>query len=199
MNKTGRPMLTRRIFTVLGAAFAITAASRPSWGARAVAVDGDDAVSPRLLALGDGWEEAGRAFEAQRHVTYYKDMEPGIMRAYSTYAPELVALRDKTRAMLSVAAELFWEPSRSRADVLLKYHVIDDLCSWRVVHNEAAIIAAGGPWWHGIVEREAEVFGLHLNYFWLSEAPPYAEIDGDRNSPKWAAVGRWRTERYSRV
>jgi len=99
--------------------------------------------------------------------------------------------------MLAAANDVFLEPSRTRADVLLKYHVMDDLSGWRIVHDQDYIIAAGGGVWHRIVEREAEAFGLDLNYFWLWEAPLHAKIDGERNSQKWAAVSRWRTERHA--
>lgn len=190
-------MLTRRIFTALGAAFAITAASRPSCGARAVSVDGDDAVSPRLHALADQWEAAGQEFERCRHAAFYMDMPPGVRRGYLMYEPPLLALREATRAMYEAANEVFQERSRTRADVLLKYHVMDDALNWRFGGNMDAVIAAGGASWHVIVGREAAAFGLDLNHFWLWEASPDATIDGDRNSPKWAAISRWRIERYA--
>lgn len=190
-------MLTRRIFTALGAAFAITAACRPSWGARAAAVDGADTVSPRLTALADQWEAAGREFERCRHAAFYKDMPSGVRRGYLMYEPPLLALIAATRAMYEAANEVFQERSRRGSDVLLKYHVMDDAMNWRFGGNTDAIIAAGGATWHIIVDREAKAFGLDLNAFWLWEASPDATIDGDRNSPKWAAISRWRTGRYA--
>jgi hypothetical protein len=180
-------MLTRRTFTMLGTALVSAMACRPSWAARAFAVDLDGLVSPRMIALGDSWEEAGRSYEVLR------DAAAG----FSCDAPALIAIRDATRAMLAAADYIFLEPSRTRGDVLLKYHVMDELGGRRTVHDSDCIMAAGGAQWHRIVEQEAEAFGLDLNYFWLWEMPPYAKIDGERNSPKWAAVSRWRTERYA--
>jgi hypothetical protein len=192
-------MLTRRIFTALGAAFAITAACRPSWGARASAVDGTDTVSPRLSALADQWLAAGQEFDRCRHAAFYKDTPSGVRRGYLMDEPPLLALREATRAMYEAANAVFQERSRTRADVLLKYHIMDDAMNWRFGGNTDAIIAAGGATWHIIVDREAKAFGLDLNAFWLWEASPDATIDGDRNSPKWAAISRWRTEQYSRA
>jgi len=192
-------MLTRRTFTLLGATLVSAMACRPSWGARAVTIDEDGPVSPRLVALGDAWEVAGRAYEAQRHATFREGARDGTLRCYDLDAPERIPVVRATRAMLTAADDVFLEPSRTRADVLLKYHVMDDLSGWRVVHDSDYIIAAGGVVWHRILEREAHAFGLDLNYFWLWEAPPHATIDGERNSPKWAAVSRWRTERHAAI
>lgn len=180
-------MLSRRTFTLLGTALMSAMTCRPSWGARAFAIDVDGPASSRLAALGDAWEVAGRAYEVRRKATFH--LEHG--------APELLAVKDAARVMLLAANDVFREPSRTRADVLLKYHVMDELGGFRVVHDSDAIIAAGGAQWHRIVEQEAETFGLDLNYFWLWEAPPHAKIDGKRNSPKWAAISRWRTERHA--
>lgn len=188
--------MTRRIFTALGAAFAITAACRPSWGARVVSVDGEDAVSPRLHVLADRWEAAGQEFERCRYAAFYWDMPTGVRRGYLMDEPKLLALREATRAMYEAANEVFRERSRTRADVILKYHVMDDALNWRFGGNTDAVIEAGGATWHVIVGREATAFGLDLNRFWLWEASPHATIDGDRNSPKWAAISRWRTEQY---
>ncbi len=190
-------MLTRRIFTALGAAFAITAACRPSWGARGAAVDGADAVSPRLTALADHWEAAGQEFERCRHAAFYIDIPSGVRRGYLMYEPPLLALIEATRRMYEAANAVFQERSWTGADVLLKYHVMDDAMNWRFGGNTDAIIAAGGATWHIIVAREAKAFGLDLNAFWLWEASPDATIDGDRNSPKWTAISRWRIERYA--
>ncbi len=189
-------MLTRRIFTTLGAAFALTAAGRPSWGARAASIDGDAIVSPRLSALADIWEAAGKEFERHRHAAFYFDMPSGIRRGYLMDEPKLLALREATRAMYEAATEVFQERSRTRADVLLKYHVMDDALNRRFGGNTDAVIAAGGATWHVIVDREARSFSLDLNPFWLWEASPHATIDGDRNSPRWAAISRWRSEQY---
>lgn len=190
-------MLTRRIFTALGAAFAITAACRPTWGVRAASVDWDDTVSPRLTALADQWEAAGQEFERCRHAAFYVDMPTGVRRGYLSYEPPLLALIAATHRMYEAANEVFQERSRTRADVLLKYHVMDDALNWRFGGNTDAVIAADGATWHVIVDREAKAFGLDLNPFWLWEASPDAMIDGDRNSPKWAAISRWRIERYA--
>jgi hypothetical protein len=189
-------MITRRIFTAFGVAFATVAACGPSWGTRVFALD-DGRISPRLHALGDAWEIAARAYEAQKFATFHEGVPKGGTRAYMTEAPELVAWRASYRRLLAAGNDLFVEPSQTRADVILKYHIMDDLSSWRHVPDDNALIETGGVAWHRIVEREAEAFGLKLNFFWLWEAGPYAEIDGDRNSPAWAAVARWRTERYA--
>ena len=189
-------MLTRRIFTALGAAFALTAACRPSSGARAASIDGDGVVSPRLHVLADRWEAAGQEFERYRYAAFYMDMPSGVRRGYLMDEPKLLALREATRAMYEAATEVFQERSRTRADVLLKYHVMDDALNWRFGGNTDAVIAAGGATWHDIVDREATSFSLDLNPFWLWEASPYATIDGDRNSPRWAAISRWRSEQY---
>lgn len=190
-------MLTRRIFTALGAAFAITAACRPSWGARAASIDGDGGVSPRLSVFADRWEAAGQEFERCRQAAFYIDMPSGIRRSYLMDEPLLLALREATRAMYEAANAVFQQRSHTQADVLLKYHVMDDALNWRFGGNSDAVIAAGGASWHVIVAREAQAFGLDLNPFWLWEASPHATIDGDRNSPRWAAISRWRTERYA--
>lgn len=179
-------MHTRRAFTMLGTALMSAIACRPSWGARAFAIDVDGPVSPRLSVLGDAWEVAGRAYEVRRKATFHLEHD----------ARELLAVKDAARVMLVAANQVFRELSRTRADVLLKYHVMDELGGSRVVHDSDAIMAAGGAQWHRIVEQEAQTFGLDLNYFWLWEAPPHARIDGERNSPKWVAISRWRTERH---
>lgn len=187
-------MLTRRSFTLLGTALVSAMACRPSWGARAFAADLDGPVSPRLVAFGDAWEVAGRAYEEQRYSSFHIWAAQGRTGSYGADdTPQQIAVRPATRAMLAAANDIFHEPSRTRADVLLKYHVIDDLCDRRIVHDQDYIAAAGGGVWHRIVEQEAEAFRLDLNYFWLWEAPPHAKIDGERYSPKWAAVSRWRT------
>ena len=151
-------------------------------------------VSPRMALLADAWEVTGAEYEAVRHETFQIGVVPGLRRAFvDANCPELVHFRNVTAKMLDAVDVMMREPSRTRSDVLLKYHVMDMFMGERPVHDMQAIVAAGGAVWHDIVEHEAESFGLSLNYFWLSENGPFARIDGDRESPLWAEIARWRT------
>ncbi len=189
-------MLTRRIFTVLGAAFATTAACRPSWGARAVAFGISDALSTRHAALAEVWDAAARVYDRCKSEVY-EGRQPKILLGRRPDWDEAIAdWVASYRAMLSAANGIFQEPARNSADVILKYHLMDDLAWFRFERLSDSLEAAGGYTWHFIVEREAAAFGLDLNPFWYWEVSPYATIDGNRHSPKWAAVGRWRTEQY---
>lgn len=90
-----------------------------------------------------------------------------------------------------MTVDVLYEPSRSQGDVIFKYHVVDMLQSWRPVGNWL--------WVNGQdlklcqqLEREAEQFGVAVNPFWYKMPSAFAMIDGDRHSPKWAVISRWR-------
>lgn len=190
-------MLTRRLFTVLGAASLSVFALRPSWAVPASEDRGTWSVSPNLHGLADAWEATGLDYERCRHEAFFKNAPPMTMWGYIKGAPQFEQWEKSYRTMLAAVDDVFKEPSRTRADVILKYHVMDDLAGARCVRNDDAIIEAGGAYWHRILSCEAERFALDLHPFWLGEGSPYAMIDGDRNSPKWAVVSRWRTERHT--
>lgn len=189
-------MLTRRLFTALGTASLSVFALRPSWAVPATEGQGAWSVSPRLHRLADAWEATGKEYERCRHEAFFKNAPPSTMWVYVKGAPQFVRFEQSYRTMLTAVNDVFNERSRTRADVVLKYHVMDELASYRCVRNDDAIIEAGGAYWHRILSREAERFALDLHPFWLGEGSPYAMIDGDRNSAKWEAVSRWRTERH---
>lgn len=189
-------MLTRRLFTVLGTASLSALTLRPSWAMPARVAGGLGEVSPRLQRLADAWEATGQDYERCRQEAFFKYAPPMTMWGYIKGAPQFERWEQSYRAMLAAVNDVFNERSHTRADVILKYHVMDELASYRCVRNDDAIIEAGGACWHRILSREAERFALDLHPFWLGEGSPYAMIDGDRNSPKWAAVSRWRTERH---
>lgn len=185
-------MITRRIFTV-GAATAATAVSYGLPQAQAN-IASQIGVSPRMALLADAWEATALEYDAVRHETFQIDVVPGLRRAFvDANCPELVHFRSVTAKMLDAVDVLMREPSRTRSDVLLKYHVMDMFMGKRPVHDMQAIVTAGGAVWHDIVEHEAKAFGLQLNYFWLSENGPFAQIDDDTESPLWTEIARWRT------
>jgi hypothetical protein len=190
-------MLTRRLFTVLGTASLCALALRPSWAVPASEDRGAWSVSPRLQRLADAWEATGQDYERCRHEAFFKNAPPMTMWGYIKGAPQFDRWEKSYRTMLAAVDDVINEPSRTSADVILKYHVMDDLAGARCVLNDDAIIEAGGAYWHRILSREAERFTLDLHPFWLGEGSPYAMIDGDRNSRKWAAVSRWCTDRYA--
>lgn len=190
-------MLTRRVFTILGTGFVSALAFRPAFATSAREGEGLGEVSPNLRLLADAWEATGQDYERCRHEAFFKNAPPMTMWGYIKGAPQFDRWEKSYSSMLAAVDDVFKEPSLTCADVILKYHVMDDLGGARCVRNDDAIIEAGGAYWHRILSREAERFALDLHPFWLGEGSPYAMIDGDRNSAKWAVVSRWRTERHT--
>ncbi|KAB2912705.1 MAG: hypothetical protein F9K29_18265 [Hyphomicrobiaceae bacterium] len=187
-------MLTRRRFSVLVTALAIVAACRPSWAMRGRAPD--DQVSGRLAELADAWEEAARTCERVREEVFQHDPVSMSCRLYvDSHCAELRAWRAAKQGLVDASVALLREPARQPADVVLKYHIIDMHYGWRPIDDDMWIAAGGGALYRS-VEREADRFGVAINPFWRPHSLRYARIDGDRNSPKWAAISRWRTEQY---
>lgn len=152
-------------------------------------------VSPQMAQLADCWEESSRISEALRCKTYYFGEPVRSTRVYcSSSDPAVVSYRETLHRMLDDAGRIFLEPSRTRSDVILKYHVMDMFSFSRPVLDDAAYIAAGGIAWHRIIEREADIFGLDLNCWWRGGNPLYAQINSDRYSALWSEVARWRSE-----
>lgn len=99
--------------------------------------------------------------------------------------------REAERSFVYMTVDVLEEPSRSQGDVIFKYHVIDMLHRWRQV----------GHWlWVGArdlklaqqLEQEAEQFGVAISPLWGKTPSPFATIDGERHSPRWAVISRWR-------
>ena len=84
------------------------------------------------------------------------------------------------------------EPAHGRADVILKYHVLDRLSFTGAVDVEALFVEEGGNDWYLTVEREAKQASLDINRFWRWGSNCYARIDGDRQSPQWKLIAKWR-------
>jgi hypothetical protein len=95
-------------------------------------------------------------------------------------------LRDLTDAVLRV-------PSRSRADVILKYFVMPG----PIVPPEEAISRWYKVWstdWPSIVMSEAASFGIDLHPCWAYTDWEHCahKINGDRFSPLWREIEPWR-------
>lgn len=190
-------MLSRRIFvqglTTLVGGFTW----KPAWpvsGGHAPAVP--VAVSARMSDLGDWWEEIGQAYDGTKPRLFTAMEASG--QEFDTDREDYKLWKEEERRFVHMTAEVLREPSRSAGDVILKYHVIDMLHRWRPV----------GIWiWPNaqdltlceLLEREAEHFGVSVNPFWQEMLSPFAMIDGDRQSPRWVVIDRWRRNSMPRV
>lgn len=182
-------MITRRTLAVgtgalatgiaLGAILPRTAAST------------DIGISPRLAALADAWKETWAAYHkvlGQAFTAAKSNERPSIMSDLKVSADWF----GPARASLIAALRVLDEPARTRSDVILKYHVINDLTGrWPV--PDLMWVAANCSERCRRVEQEARAFDVAINPFWHTTASPFAEIDGDRWSPAWGVVERWLT------
>lgn len=190
-------MLSRRIFvqglTTLVAGFTW----KPAW-----AVSGGHAasvpvgVSARMSDLGDWWEEAGHAYDGTNPRLFTAMQASG--EEIDTTREDYKRWREAERRFVFMTVDVLDEPSRSAGDVALKYHVIDMFHTWRPVGHWL--------WVNGKdlklcqqLEREAEQFGVAINPLWGKMPSPVAMIDGDRHSPRWAIIARWRRNGMPRV
>lgn len=181
-------MISRRTFGGGVAAFIGLLFSRLPAMALPVQVRG---VSPRLAGLADTWVEEGETFERVKRDVFQHDPQTMSRRIYPDPDCQEMRLWRATKHQLAEAsAAVLREPARTRSDVILKYHVVDMNYGHRPV-DDADWIALGGGALYAQVADEAERFGIEINQFWLGEAP-HAAIDGDRYSPLWAEVARWR-------
>lgn len=173
---------------------------RPAWseGTTSGGIDGRG-VSPRLAELADAWFETGLAYERAHRVYCYGGGEPtGYRLVRSADSPERLALLRSQKALVHTAAPVLREPARTADDVILKYHVIDMQNGWWPLDDLAWAAIGGGALYERVL-REAREFGVGINPFWLNTASLFAEIHGERHSPRWEAVSRWRTPKYQSV
>lgn len=180
-------MITRRTLTVGTGALATGIALGAFLPRPAVAIEAG--ISPRLAALADAWKETWAAYHkviGQAFATAQSNERPGIASDFKASPVWL----EPAQLSLAAALRVLDEPSHTRSDVILKYHVIDDLTGrwpvpdwmWTAAHCSQRC---------RIVEHEAREFDLAINPFWLATASPFAEIDGDRDAPAWRDVERW--------
>lgn len=184
-------MISRRLFNGAGVLGLATLAWRPPWSmAAAPASTGPDVTGP-LAVLGDAWEGVGRDYDRVSHkVLQYSRQAGGFWRA-EPHSPTF-HVWSMARKYVEASARVIIEPSRSPGDVILKYHVIDMHSGWRAI-DDGLWIEAGGGRHERTVLQEAEAFGVNINAFWLpGSASPFAEIDGERDSPRWSVIDRWR-------
>lgn len=158
-------MITRRMFTSGLAAIGWVLGWRPVVIA-AEPVLHDGRPSDRLARLADLWDGAGCNFDVVRQAVFFGAGSGGRGEPHAPNSPEMRRYRDAARTMLAHADPVFREPSRKEADVLLKYDIMRELLRERHVPDVDLIREAGGAEWHLIVEHEAKVFGLDLNFFW---------------------------------
>lgn len=185
-------MISRREFAA-GAAALCTALQFGLFSRPLSAQSADAGVSPDLGALVDAWQVDGRRFAGVHFETFRAGVPDGSRRAYrDSECAELRRWREAARELLRSTARVMREPAHGRADVILKYHVLDRLSFTGAVDQEALFIGEGGHDWYLIVEREAKQAGLDINCFWRWGSDCYARIDGDRQSQQWAMIGKWR-------
>lgn len=153
-------------------------------------------VSPRLAALADAWAEEGTRFEQVKREVFQHDPRTMSRRFYpDPECKELQLWRATKRQLAEASAFVLREPARTPSDVILKYHVVDMNYGYRPVDDEDWIGLRGGTL-YAQVATEAARFGIEINPFWLGETP-FAAIGGDRNSPRWAEVARWRYGKFA--
>jgi len=153
-------------------------------------------VSPRLAALADAWTEEGDRFERVKAEVFQHD--PGTMSRRFYPDPDCKEMRfwrAAKRKLAEASAAVLQEPARTSSDVILKYHVADMNYGYWPVDDVDWIALRGGAL-YAQVAKEAARFGIEINPFWLGEAP-LALIDGDRYSPRWAEVARWRYGKFA--
>lgn len=183
-------MISRRAFgTGIAAVVALFSGVRPSMGK---ALPEEGVISPRLSKLADVWSETAQS----RRRIWQEIFEPDPQRSSRLLypdpnCPQMVRWRAERRVLAEASAAVLREPSRNASDVILKYHVIDMNYGRCGIEDSDWISLDGGPLYAG-VWREARAYGIDINPIWTPErSSRYAEIDGDRYSPKWRAVARW--------
>lgn len=185
-------MISRREFAA-GATALCTALQLGLFNRPLSAQSAEAGVSRYLAALVDGWEAEGRCFNDVHFETFRAGVPGGMRRAYQdSECTELRRWREAARELLQSTARVMREPAQGRADVILKYHVLDRLSFTGAVDVEALFIEEGGHDWYLIVEHEAKQACLDINYFWRWGSDSYARIDGDRQSPQWELITKWR-------
>ena len=100
-----------------------------------------------MAVLADALEDAGLIYDRTRRREKLLTVpagEPGYHMLVSSidqkpWDTALAPLLERTARMMA-------EPAQSRADVILKYHVIDCFCGFRPVPNEAWFLAGGHEW-----------------------------------------------------
>lgn len=186
-------MLSRRIIvqglTTLAAGFIW----RPAWavsGGHAASVP--VAVSPEIAALADAWEAVGQEYDETKHSKFTRMVNRG--ESIDHACPDYRQWEDAKARLLQATSVLLKEPSKSEGDVILKYHVIDTHYSSRVVDYWTWDFGIKGWQLCEIVRCEASAFAVPINQFWGggSMTSPWAMLDGDRDSPRWAVIARWR-------
>lgn len=153
-------------------------------------------VSPRLVGLADAWAEEGKRFEQVKRQVFQHDPRTMSRRFYpDADCKEMRLWRATKRQLAEASAAVLREPARTPSDVILKYHVVDMNYGYRPVDDEDWIALRGGAL-YAQVANEAARFGIGINRFWLGETT-LAAIDGDRYSPRWAEVARWRYGKFA--
>ena len=153
-------------------------------------------VSAHLGALADAWAEEGETFERVKREVFQHEPRTMSRRFYpDPDCQEMRLWRATKRKLAEASAAVLREPARTSSDVILKYHVVDMNYGYRPVDDEDWIALRGGAL-YAQVATEAERFGIEINAFWLG-GTLYAAIDGDRYSPRWAEVARWRYGKYA--
>jgi hypothetical protein len=183
-------MLSRRIFVQGLTTLVAGLAWRPAWAvSTGPATSVPVGVSARMSELADWWEEAGRAYDGTM---------PRLFTAMEASGEEIDITREDykrwreaERHFVFMTVDVLTEPSKSAGDVILKYHAIDMHHTWRPVGHWL--------WVNGQdlklcqqLEREAEHFGVAITPLWGKTPSSFAMIDGDRHSPRWAVIARWR-------
>lgn len=191
-------MISRRDFTAFLSLFSALLTWRPVRAMAAHETTVLTGISPRLAATADAWFEAGIAYERAR-TGFHADGQPGLWRVrLDPEGPEQLALRTAVANLTGACRLVLREPAQTAEDVILKYHVIDMQYGHWPVDDWAWAAVDGDALYHEVL-RESERFGVRINPFWLGAPPLQAEIDGDRHSPRWETVSRWRTPKYQSI
>lgn len=186
----GVRMLSRRIVVHGLAAVSAGLAWRPGWALSSVASPSvPTPISPDMEGLANLWEAHGWQYDQTAHRRLVDEVNKGLpvdmeSAAYKRWRKVEERFMHATTVVLS-------EPAMSEGDVIFKYHVIDMHHSWRPVDNWTWAHANGWELCEG-VGREAERFGVAINPFWYKMPSPFAMIDGDQHSPRWAVISHWR-------
>ena len=163
-------MLNRRSFMTAIAALSAMIGMR-RYPAAAAPVTHPGIPSDELARLAELWDAAACHFDVVRQEVLFPVSRVGRGELLAPDSHEMQRYRAAGSTMLEHADRVFREPSRKGADVLLKYDLMDQLLDARHVSDPNVVRAAGGSYWHRIIEQEAQTFGLKLNPFWLWEKP----------------------------
>lgn len=154
------------------------------------------AVSARMSDLANWWEEIGQAYDGTKPRLFTAMEASG--QEFDTTREDYKRWREAERRFVFMTVDVLDEPSMSAGDVILKYHVIDMHHTWRPVGHWLLVNGQDLKLCQQI-EREAEHFGVAINPLWGQTPSPFAMIDGDRHSPRWAVIARWRRNGIPRV